>query len=390
MIPYGRQSISDDDVQAVVDVLRSDFLTQGPVGPAFEKAVASYCGASFGVSVNSATSALHVACVALDLQAGDRLWTTPISFVASSNCGLYCGAVVDFVDIDPKTYNMSAEALAEKLEAAEKLGTLPKIVIPVHLCGQSCDMQAIHALSQKYGFRVIEDASHAIGARYKDRPVGSCQYSDIAVFSLHPVKIITAGEGGMAMTNDPEIANRLARLRSHGITRGISEMDTAPHGPWFYQQIELGYNYRMTEIQAALGLNQLKRLDEFVAKRHALVDRYNILLQDFDIQLPFQNPDSYSSFHLYIIRLKNMATKTTHRETFERLRNNGIGVNLHYIPIYRHPYYARMGFDIGDFPNAEAYYAEAISLPLYPDLLHEQQDFVARTLSSGSGHQTLF
>jgi len=390
MIPYGRQSISDEDVQAVVDVLRSDFLTQGPIGPAFETAVASYCGAEFGIAVNSATSALHLACMALGLGDGDRLWTSPISFVASSNCGLYCGADVDFVDIDAQSYNMSTSALAAKLAQAEKDDALPKVVVPVHLCGQPCDMEGIHALSKKYGFHIIEDASHAVGARYKGEPVGNCKFSDIAVFSFHPVKIVTAGEGGMAVTNNPELAASMARLRSHGITRSAAEMDTLSHGPWFYQQIALGYNYRMTEIQAALGLSQLKRLDEFVAKRHALVDRYNALFEGTNIQIPVQSDDSYSSFHLYVMRLKNITASSTHRETFERLRNNGIGVNLHYIPIYRHPYYAKMGFDASDFPQAEAYYAEAISLPLYPDLTDDQQDQVVRVLASASGHQTLF
>lgn len=390
MIPYGRQDISEADIQAVMKVLRSDYLTQGPAVPAFERSVADYCGAPHAVAVNSATSALHIACLALGVGPGDVVWTTPITFVASANCALYCGAQVDFVDIDPRTYNMSVERLAEKLAHAEEIGNLPKVVIPVHLCGQPCDMAGIYALSQRYGFKIIEDASHAIGGKYHGEPIGNCHYSDITVFSFHPVKIITTGEGGMALTKDIALASQMVRLRSHGITRDAAEMTHAPDGPWYYQQIELGYNYRMTDIQAALGLSQMQRLDEFVAKRHILAAHYDELLKDFPVTTPWQHADSYSGLHLYVIRLHLDDIKTSRREVFERLRVNGIGVNLHYIPVYRHPYYERMGFTPSDFPEAERYYAEAISIPMYPGLTEEQQLQVVRRLFTPIGHQTIF
>jgi UDP-4-amino-4,6-dideoxy-N-acetyl-beta-L-altrosamine transaminase len=390
MIPYGRQDINQADIDAVVEVLRSDFLTQGPKVPAFERAVAGHCGAKHAVAVNSATSALHIACLALGVGPGDMVWTSPITFVASANCALYCGAQVDFVDIDPQIYNLSVECLKNKLEQAEKLGTLPKVVIPVHLSGQPCDMAGIHALSLRYGFKIIEDASHAIGGRYKGEPVGNCRYSDMTVFSFHPVKIITTGEGGMVVTNDPVMANQLVRLRSHGITRDSAEMTHAPDGPWYYQQLDLGYNYRMTEIQAALGLSQMLRLDEFVAKRHALALQYNELLANEAVTTPWQHADSYSGMHLYVIRLRLNEIGATHREVFERLRVNGIGVNLHYIPVYRQPYYARMGFELSEYPEAERYYAEAISLPMYTELKKVQQREVVKHLITPIGHQTIF
>jgi UDP-4-amino-4,6-dideoxy-N-acetyl-beta-L-altrosamine transaminase len=388
MIPYGRQDISQADIDAVVNVLRSDFLTQGPVVPAFEKALANYCGSQHAVAVNSATSALHIACLALGVGKGDIVWTTPITFVASANCALYCGATVDFVDIDPLTYNLSVERLAAKLAEVEKYGKLPKVVILVHLAGQPCDMAAIHELSQQYGFKIIEDASHAIGGRYKDEPIGNCRYSDITVFSFHPVKIITTGEGGMALTNDSVLANTMVRLRSHGITRDASEMTHSPDGLWYYQQIELGFNYRMTDMQAALGLSQMQRLDEFVTKRHIIARRYDELLDQLPVVTPWQHQDAYSSFHLYIIRLD--LSVLNHRELFERFRVNGIGVNLHYIPVYQHPYYARMGFNINEYPEAESYYSEAISLPLYPALTENQQVDVVQWISRPIGHQTIF
>jgi UDP-4-amino-4,6-dideoxy-N-acetyl-beta-L-altrosamine transaminase len=390
MIPYGRQDINQADIDAVVEVLRSDFLTQGPKVPAFERAVAGHCGAKHAVAVNSATSALHIACLALGVGPGDMVWTSPITFVASANCALYCGAQVDFVDIDPQTYNLSVECLKNKLEQAEKLGALPKVVIPVHLSGQPCDMAGIHALSLRYGFKIIEDASHAIGGRYKGEPVGNCRYSDMTVFSFHPVKIITTGEGGMVVTNDPVMANQLVRLRSHGITRDSAEMTHTPDGPWYYQQLDLGYNYRMTEIQAALGLSQMLRLDEFVAKRHALALQYNELLANEAVTTPWQHPDSYSGLHLYVIRLRLNEIGATHREVFERLRVNGIGVNLHYIPVYRQPYYARMGFELSEYPEAERYYAEAISLPMYSELTKMQQCEIVKYLITPIGHQTIF
>lgn len=384
MIPYGRQDISEADIQAVVNALRSDFLTQGPAVPAFEKAVAGYCGAQHAVAVNSATSALHIACLSLGVGPGDWVWTSPITFVASANCALYCGAQVDFVDIDPRTYNLSVARLAEKLVQAEKSGCLPKVVIPVHLCGQPCDMASIHALSQRYGFKIIEDASHAIGGKYQGEPIGNCRYSDIAVFSFHPVKIITTGEGGMALTNDAQLAKRMQMLRSHGITRDEADMTHAPDGPWYYQQIDLGFNYRMTDMQAALGLSQMQRLDEFVAKRHIIARKYDELRAGLPINTPWQHPDSYSGLHLYVIRLKTSEIRKTHREVFESLRAAGIGVNLHYIPVHRQPYYEQLGFKAGHCPVAEQYYAEAISLPMYPGLTEEQQEQVVHALDKAT------
>lgn len=390
MIPYGKQDVSEEDIKAVIDVLRSDFLTQGPIVPAFESAVTSYCGVKFGYAVNSATSALHIACLALEVGPGDIVWTSPITFVASANCALYCGATVDFVDIDAATYNMSVSVLEEKLEKAEKAGRLPKVVIPVHLAGQSCQMSEIYELSKKYGFKIIEDASHAIGGRYLNEPVGNCRFSDICVFSFHPVKIITTGEGGMALTNNPDLAIALNRYRSHGIVRHPSEMTKVPDGPWYYQQIDLGYNYRMTDIQAALGLSQMSRLDEFVSSRHVLANRYNELLKEDWIELPWQHPDTYSGLHLYIIRLKKNKRGITHRQLFEKLRTSGILVNLHYIPVYTQPYYEAIGYNRNEFPQAESYYSEAISIPMFATLTPSEQQFVVDTIKKPTGYQNLF
>jgi UDP-4-amino-4,6-dideoxy-N-acetyl-beta-L-altrosamine transaminase len=376
MIPYGHQDISQADIDAVIAVLQSDFLTQGPQVPLFEQIVAKHVGAKHALAVNSATSALHVACLALGLGRGDWLWTTPVTFVASANCGLYCGAQVDFVDIDPHTYNLCPKALQAKLIHAEKEGKLPKILVAVHLCGQPCDMAAIHALSQKYGFKIIEDASHAIGGKYKGEFVGNGRFSDITVFSFHPVKIITTAEGGMALTNSDELANKMALLRSHGITRDPAQMTHVPDGPWYYQQIDLGYNYRMTELQAALGVSQMERLDAFVLRRHQLAQRYNQQLTNLPLITPWQHPDSYSGLHLYVIRLQLEKIDKTRHQVFEGLREHGIGVNLHYIPVHTQTYYQRMGHKLGDFPEAESYYAEAISLPMYHTLSYQQQDKV--------------
>lgn len=379
-IPYGRQEITEADVDAVVSVLRSDFLTQGPWVPQFESGFAQYCGAAHAVAVNSATSALHIACLALGLMPGDWLWTSPLTFVASANCGLYCGAQVDFVDVDPSTYNMSPAALERKLVLAECEGKLPKVLVVVHLTGQPCEMRAIHALGKKYGFKIIEDASHAVGGKYLGEPIGSCRYSDIVVFSFHPVKIITTAEGGMALTNDAELANRMTLLRSHGITRDAAQMTHAPDGPWYYQQIELGYNYRMTELQAALGCSQMQRLDEYVARRHELAERYDRLLADLPVHTPWQHPDGYSGMHLYVVRLQLERIDRSQRDVFEAMRACGVGVSLHYIPVHTQPYFQRMGFRPEDFPHAQAYYREAMSLPMYSALTEQQQDAVVAAL----------
>jgi UDP-4-amino-4,6-dideoxy-N-acetyl-beta-L-altrosamine transaminase len=388
MIPYGRQDITQADIDAVVAVLRSDHLTQGPQVPLFEQAVASHVGAKHALAVNSATSALHIACMALGLGPGDWLWTSPITFVASANCALYCGAQVDFVDIDPRTYNLCPKALERKLQIAKQQGRLPKVVVPVHLCGQPCDMAAIHALSQQYGFKIIEDASHAIGGRYQGEFIGNGRFSDITVFSFHPVKIITTAEGGMAMTNSDELAHKMALLRSHGITRDPAHMTHEPDGPWYYQQIDLGYNYRMTELQAALGLSQMTRLDDYVARRHALARRYDTLLADLPITMPWQHPDSYSAYHLYVVRLQLDNISVTNRQVFESLRAKDIMVNLHYIPVHTQPYYQQMGFKHGDFPDAEQYYSEAISIPMHVNLSDSEIKKVVNTLAL-SFHQKI-
>ena len=382
MIPYGRQDINQQDINAVVEVLKSDFLTQGPQVPAFEQSIIDACDAKYAVAVNSATSALHIACLALGLGNDDWLWTTPNTFVASANCALYCGAKVDFVDIDPRTYNLCAKQLEKKLIAAQKVGKLPKIVIPVHFSGQSCDMQAIHELAKKYGFSIIEDASHAIGGKYKGEPIGNSRYSDITVFSFHPVKIVTTAEGGMAVTNNAKLAEQLNLLRSHGITRDEKLMTQDMDGPWYYQQIALGFNYRMTELQAALGLSQMQRLEAFVIKRHELASRYDNLLHDLPITLPWQHPDSYSARHLYVIRLQLEQINITHLDVFNALRAAGIQANLHYIPVHMQPYYQKMGFASGQFPEAEKYYKEAISIPLFSAMTEGQQDTVCSTLKT--------
>lgn len=381
MIPYGKQEITQQDIDAVVAVLQSDFLTQGPKVPEFEHLLTTHTGAAHALAVNSATSALHIACLALGLGPGDRLWTSPITFVASANCALYCGATVDFVDIDPATYNLCPRKLEEKLIAAKANGALPKVVVPVHLCGQSCDMQAIALLAAEYGFKVIEDASHAIGGRYLNEPIGNCRYSDITVFSFHPVKIITTAEGGAVLTNQKALADKMALLRSHGITRDEEKMQGISHGAWYYQQIELGFNYRMTELQAALGISQIQRLEAFVAARHHLARRYDKLLENLPVTLPYQLPETYSGLHLYVVRLKLGDIVLNHRQVFDALRSAGIGVNLHYIPVHTQPYYQALGFKQGSLPESEQYYQEAISLPLFHTMTDEQQDEVVRILS---------
>ena len=382
MIPYGRQDISQQDIDAVVDVLKSDFLTQGPKVPVFESALTSHTGAKYAVAVNSATSALHIACMALELGEGDWLWTSPITFVASANAGLYCGAKVDFVDVDSKTYNLCPNKLEKKLESASLEGCLPKVLVPVHLCGQPCDMKRIRELCNKYNVKIIEDASHAIGGSYQGEPIGNCKYSDITVFSFHPVKIVTTAEGGAALTNDYNLAQKMTLYRSHGITRDQDEMTEVSHGAWYYQQITLGYNYRMTELQAALGISQMMSLTEFVATRNKIAERYNFLLKDLPVQIPYQLEKTYSGLHLYVIRLRLDEISATHKEVFEELRAYQIAVNLHYIPVHIQPYYKAMGFKYGDFPVSEQYYKEAISLPMYPGLSQSDQDTVVQVLTS--------
>lgn len=380
-IPYGKQSVSEADIDAVVQVLRSDWLTQGPTVPAFEKAVANKCKAQSALAFNSATSALHIACLALGVGSGDTVWTSPNTFVATANCARYCGATVDFVDIDPDTWCLSIEKLQQKLEEHQASRcSIPKVVIPVHLSGQSCDMQSIYELGQQYGFKIIEDASHAIGGTYQNEPVGNCKYSDITVFSFHPVKIITTGEGGMALTNDPEIYEHIARLRSHGITSNPKHMTIESSEPWYYEQIELGFNYRMTDIHAALGLSQLERLDEFVEKRNELTQNYEETFADDPIQRQVVPEETYSARHIYVIRVH----KHQHLRLFEKFRGEGIGVNLHYMPVHLQPYYRKLGFQEGDFPEAEKYGKEAISIPLFPRLTDEEQSKVITIIKDWS------
>ena len=382
MIPYGKQEITQQDIDAVVDVLKSDFLTQGPQVPLFEQSIKFAVDAEHALAVNSATSALHIACLALGVGPDDVVWTTPTTFVASANCALYCGAEIDFVDIDPITYNLSVSLLEEKLRHAKANGLkLPKVLIPVHLCGQACDMESINRLSKEYGFKVSEDASHAIGGRYLEQPIGACEYSDITVFSFHPVKIVTTAEGGAALTNSKALADKMALYRSHGITRDEALMENASHGGWYYEQIDLGFNYRMTELQAALGVSQMSRLSEFVSARHQLAARYYEKLAELPITLPYQLPNTYSGLHLYVIRLNLSEISKTHKEVFDALREQGIGVNLHYIPVHLQPYYQKMGFKQGDFPNAENYYSNAISLPMFHGMSYAQQDEVISKLS---------
>ena len=380
MIPYGKQDINNDDIESLVKVLKSDFLTQGPKIPKFEESISDFCGSSYSVAVTSATAALHLSCLALGLKENDYLWTSPISFVASANCAKYCGAKVDFVDIDPKTYNLDPFLLEKKLVEANKNNKLPKIVIPVHLSGHSADMEEIHNLSKKYNFKIIEDASHAIGGKYKEQNIGNCKYSDITVFSFHPVKIITTGEGGIATTNDYELAKKIRLLRSHGITRDQNEMLSESDGDWYYQQIYLGYNYRMTELQAALGISQLKRISNFLKKRKEIAKRYDNELRELPIKTPIEKNYADSSRHLYIIRIENNLGILSHSEIFHNLRKLKINVNLHYIPIHFHPYYSNLGFKKGDFPNSESYYNEAISLPIYPTLSGEEQSYVIKMI----------
>ena len=381
MIPYGKQEITQQDIDAVVDVLKSDFLTQGPQVPLFEQSIKFAVNAEHALAVNSATSALHIACLALGVGKGDVVWTTPITFVASANCALYCEADVDFVDIDPSTYNLSAENLKKKLQHAKVNNLpLPKVVIPVHLCGQPCEMDKIHALGQEYGFAIIEDASHAIGGKYKGNPIGNCEYSDITVFSFHPVKIVTTAEGGVVTTNSKELAAKLDLLRSHGITRDSSLMENDSHGGWYYEQVDLGFNYRMTEMQAALGVSQMSRLHDFVAKRNALAARYDEQLKGLPLITPYQIEDSYSGRHLYVIRLKINEITITHKECFEQLREKGIGVNLHYIPVHTQPYYKRLGLVFSQLDEAENYYKDSISIPLFHAMTEAQQDEVIKVI----------
>jgi len=380
VIPYARQSISKQDIDAVTEVLQSDFLTQGPVVPAFENAVASLVGAKHAIAGNSATSMLHLACLALGVAEGDLVWTSPISFVASANCALYCGAEIDFVDIEIETFNMSPTALATKLEEARKSNKLPKVIIPVHMGGQSCDMKSIGLLAKQYGIKVIEDASHAIGGSYDSHSIGNCAFSDITIFSFHPVKIITSGEGGMATTQDESLAHRMRLLRSHGITRNEAEFEFANDGPWYYEQQELGLNYRLTDIAAALGLSQLQRIDTFINQRNAIATRYDNAFVSTQVSIPHINSDCISAFHLYIARCDFENSDVTRVQLFQNMKNSGVLLNLHYIPIYRQPFYSKLGFDPKSFPNAELYYKQAFSIPMYADLTEADQNTVISSL----------
>ncbi|MES2353789.1 MAG: UDP-4-amino-4,6-dideoxy-N-acetyl-beta-L-altrosamine transaminase [Pseudomonadota bacterium] len=380
MIPYGKQDIGQADIDAVIDVLKSDWLTQGPAIERFERSVADYCGARYAVAVSNGTAALHLACLALDIGEGQEVWTSPNTFVASANCARYCGADVDFVDIDSRTYNLSTSLLESKLAQRSNEGRKPAALIPVHFAGQPCDMEAIGGLAKRYSCAVIEDASHAIGSSFAGRKTGSCDYSDMVVFSFHPVKIVTSGEGGMILTNRDDLYQRLLRLRTHGITRNAADMTELAHGPWYYQQTELGYNYRITDIQAALGASQMQRLEEFVTRREYLACRYDVALADLPLIRPWQDARTRSSWHLYVVRLRTDSIRPSHREVFESLRAAGIGVNLHYIPVHTQPYYQALGFKSGMFPEAERYYREAISLPMYASLSDQDQDHVIAAL----------
>lgn len=378
MIPYGKQEITDKDVRQVLEVLRSDFLTQGPKVPIFESELSEATNAKYVTAVNSATSALHIACLALDLGSGDIAWTVPNTFVASANCALYSGAEIDFVDIDPATSNMSIQALKTKLEFSKKKGKLPKVVIPVHLTGEPCDMKSIKVLSELYGFKIIEDASHAIGGRYDNTNIGSSMYSDITVFSFHPVKIVTSGEGGAALTNDKQLDQKMKLLRSHGITRDKSLMEYPNDNGWYYEQIDLGFNYRMTDIHAALGLSQLKRLSSYVERRHEIAGLYDNEFANTNVNTPYRNPDNKSALHLYVIQVE----PSQHKLVFHSLRSKNIGVNLHYIPVHTQPYYRKLGFSWGDFPNSEAYYKKSISLPMFPTLSEGEQHYVINSVKT--------
>jgi UDP-4-amino-4,6-dideoxy-N-acetyl-beta-L-altrosamine transaminase len=380
MIPYGRQCIAQADIDAVTAVLRSDFLTQGPAVPRFEQAVAARVGAAHAIAVSNATAALHIACLALGVGSGDRVWTSPNTFVASANCARYCGSTIDFVDIDPGTYNMSIDALATKLRHAQTAGELPKVVIPVHFAGLPCEMEKIHELARRYRFKVIEDASHAIGAEYHDSTIGDCRFSDIAVFSFHPVKIITTGEGGLATTQSRELARKMQLLRTHGITRESVELERTDAGPWYYEQQCLGFNYRLTDIQAALGLSQLNNLDKWIERRHKIADTYDALLAELPLILPRRPSESRSASHLYVVQVDPLRTQLKRRVVFERLRAAGVGVNVHYVPVHTHPDFRALGFHAGQFPASEAYYSRCLSLPMFAALTDIEQGHVHRAL----------
>lgn len=375
MIRYSQQSISDEDIEAVIDVLRSDWLTQGPAVEKFETAVADYCGAKYAVAVSHGTAALHLACLAMDVGPGDIVWTSPNSFVASANCALYCGASIDFVDIDPISYNISIDSLKTKLRRAEREGRLPKAVVALHFAGQSCEMRELADLGRAYGFGIIEDAAHALGGCYEDTRVGSCTYSDMSAFSFHPVKTITTGEGGMVLTNERDLRDKLMLLRTHGIDRPAKCSSDSQYGEWYYEQVDLGYNYRMTDIQAALGMSQLSRIDNFVGRRARIASRYSEAFSGLPLQVPATHPNVSSAWHLYVVRVRS-GKKSERRRVFDELRQLGIFAQVHYIPIHTHPYYRKLGFAVGQFPEAERYYNETLSLPLHPDLSDEEQALV--------------
>lgn len=377
LIPYGRQSINNNDIDDVIEVLKSSFLTQGPKIGEFEATIANYVGSQYAIAVNSGTSALHLACLALGLGSGDRLWTSAISFVASANCGRYCGADVDFIDIDPRTLNIDTEKLADKLLNAKREKRLPKILVVVHFAGLPCDMDEIKHLADKFGFYIIEDAAHALGASYQESRIGDCKYSDLCTFSFHPIKSITSGEGGMITTQSERWAEKMRQLRSHGINKDTQTISESGEGDWYYEQTDLGYNYRITDIQAALGISQASRLEHFITQRTAIALRYDKLLVDLPLQLPPRVENRKSAWHLYVIQVEDAKIR---RKVFDKLRNEGIGVQVHYIPIHLQPYYRAIGFKRDDFPVAENYYEKTISLPIFPELSEEDQDSVVRIL----------
>ena len=380
MIPYAKQDISDEDIDSVIEVLKSDFLTQGNKVPLFEDIISERVGAKYALAANSATSCLYLSCLSLGLSKEDILWTSPITYVASANCALYCGAEVDFVDIDPLTWNISVEILEEKLKTARKIKKVPKILVLVHLAGNPCDLQKVFDLSKEYGFSIIEDASHALGSKYSGEHIGSSVYSDISVFSFHPVKNITTGEGGMILTNNQKLSEKIHLYRSHGITRDTKKMINKEEGLWYYEQLLLGFNFRMSDIHAALGISQMNSLDKFISIRNELSQIYTEELKGLPLTIQRVRKEDLSAWHIFVIRLKLSELKLSRLEIYNSLRNKGIGVNVHYIPVHLHPFYKNLGFNKGDFPNSENYYDGAITIPMFTKLKKKEIKYVIQAL----------